>query len=451
MRARLGFVVLIVGAVLAATLSSAGGEASRSGGDAGIGLDLHGPDSLVEFDKELGIEVMDGPEDLETRRQFLMHREPSKAEMEDLASIAKQLDISIDEAVRTIGWHDNFMHLVDQIRLDYPDTFAYAEITGDTEATIAFSKQPEATTKAAVAEFEAVFSGLKIDVVETPLLSESEEQKIVEQLHFTALDNELTVTVSSGYERKTNTFEILVVLKDGSPAGTAQAIEQQLQSSDALRQSNVEGLKVTVIEHGPELGGGEQVNHRHFGGEILNPECTSGFGLRRLSPSQGARRGSTAGHCQNALSDDGDVLTFETDYNAHLGDFQAHSGPDPALDKFYRGTPGITEHTRVDVFLVSTPNVNQWLCKNGKTTHRGCEQVHSLNRCVRTNCRQVAMYSLITAPGDSGGPFYTGNTAVGITEGSMSILITVGNIVSVSNFSLALLFDDATGWHVATS
>ena len=73
-----------------------------------------------------------------------------------------------------------------------------------------------------------------------------------------------------------------------------------------------------------------------------------------------------------------------------------------------------------DISRAANPTVGQRACRRGSTTGTHCGSVTGLNATV--NYAAGSVYGMIRTnicaePGDSGGPLYSGSTALGITSG----------------------------------
>lgn len=90
--------------------------------------------------------------------------------------------------------------------------------------------------------------------------------------------------------------------------------------------------------------------------------------------------------------------------------------------------------------------VGQVVCKNGKAAFRDCDTVMKRNVCAGfIYCRLVQTENQYTALGDSGGPWYYGYTAYGITMGYHWDPVWP---FARSLFSEAGLMDNAPGVHI---
>jgi len=94
------------------------------------------------------------------------------------------------------------------------------------------------------------------------------------------------------------------------------------------------------------------------------------------------------------------------------GDWQWHSSSEDEADDFYYDF-GV----RRDVAAQGNPVVGQTLCRFGHTTGARCDQVRANGSCRGTICRLTLMQNRYADSGDSGGPWYYGNSAYGIHSG----------------------------------
>ena len=155
---------------------------------------------------------------------------------------------------------------------------------------------------------------------------------------------------------------------------------------------------------------------------VAGTGCTSAFIVR----SSGGQLGvTTAGHCDNQQTnlDDGTTLTFRAEDFEGNQDVQWHSGGCGVefRNEFDSGT-GIRNVT--GSLGRSGQAVGAWVCKHGRTTGATCGSIGSKSFCpsyvpigkstfVCVNPGNVPL----SQPGDSGGPWFSGNTAYGVHSG----------------------------------
>jgi hypothetical protein len=157
--------------------------------------------------------------------------------------------------------------------------------------------------------------------------------------------------------------------------------------------------------------------------------CTTGFPVFRLS--DGEEGVLTAGHCGNDRLYDPDPSVANDEYDmdwiaqhrGQWGDFQWHTTDHREFDEFY-----FTSGTRVDLdYYISAIYGGSYFCKYGRTTGNDCDQVLFESVSMTDDDgfrleRLVATLNHVTAGGDSGGPWYLGDDAVGVHTGFVTLL-----------------------------
>jgi hypothetical protein len=139
--------------------------------------------------------------------------------------------------------------------------------------------------------------------------------------------------------------------------------------------------------------------------------CTTGFTVRN---SAGTRGVSTAGHCGNSQTLSGYALTFRGEAYSGSYDVQWHNASGhtyPNTIKVSSGTRSITG-TRSR----ASQTVGSQVCKQGKTTGYTCGTISTTSYCASGACTWVRVAGNgvnLSEGGDSGGPWFSGNTAYG--------------------------------------
>ncbi|WP_420125911.1 S1 family peptidase [Longimicrobium sp.] len=139
--------------------------------------------------------------------------------------------------------------------------------------------------------------------------------------------------------------------------------------------------------------------------------CTTGFTVYNSSGSRGV---STAGHCGNSQSLSGYALTFRGEAYSGSYDIQWHN----ASGHTYPNTIKVSTSTRAITGTRSrtSQTVGSQVCKQGKTTGYTCGTIATISYCASGACTwvQVAGNGVnLSEGGDSGGPWFSGNTAYG--------------------------------------
>ena len=120
------------------------------------------------------------------------------------------------------------------------------------------------------------------------------------------------------FEGETN--EIVIFAKMATPPSDAEkarlerAAEQGAKESTRPNITDTLTISLSVVQR--DLGGLDS-GSEHMGGEELG-SCTSGFNVK----VNGVRGITTAAHCPDNLSDDGDALTYQDAHHGLYGDVQ---------------------------------------------------------------------------------------------------------------------------------
>ena len=175
--------------------------------------------------------------------------------------------------------------------------------------------------------------------------------------------------------------------------------------SAAARGVLAEGeVSVVEVDHLPT----EEISM--YGGLPIST-CTTGFTVRN---SAGTRGVSTAGHCGNSQTLSGYALTFRGEAYSGSYDIQWHNASGhtyPNTIKVSSGTRSITG-TRSR----TSQTVGSQVCKQGKTTGYTCGTISTISYCASGACTWVRVAgngTNLSEGGDSGGPWFSGNTAYG--------------------------------------
>ena len=365
--------------------------------------------------------------------------ELNAAQLQDLITGAEQEGISLEEAIERWAWHEPFSMLVNDLRESYPRTFAGARISGDGNPWVAFKgKVPEGAAEA-VADFKAIGFGYRsVDIAEDRGFSEAELIDRLTTAHFAAFRmKDLIANVSSGMDIETGEITVEVEIAPGRGGAGADVDVLVAELVRSAEPGALRGVSVEVVDH---VRGGNDA--WLYGGHALRT-CTSGFTVKI-----GATRAlSTAGHCSDdqhyPLSGPDAQLNTGVDYEGPWGDFQYHTSSHYEADDFFAGP---YELYLRDVSGTGFPSLDQYLCRNGKSSGKYCDNVYKMFECFNDACGLTAMDNRYGIGGDSGGPWFYGHTAYGIHKGYKWIWFSYRDL-----FSPVQHMDEALGMTVATS
>ncbi len=152
-----------------------------------------------------------------------------------------------------------------------------------------------------------------------------------------------------------------------------------------------------------------------YGGLHLS-QCTSGFAVQNNSGTRGI---TTAGHCPDTLSYNGNTLPWVDGTGGGVVDIQWHTAPGLTVRNLIFDGGGQRPINYLN--FRATTFVGATVCKYGKTTGFGCGTVLD----TEYNGSNIRV-DIPGAPGDSGGPWFLGNTAYGT---SISMLPASGHTI----------------------
>jgi hypothetical protein len=341
----------------------------------------------------------------------------SEAELEDLKTLASQNGLSLEDAIDQYAWTDNFALAVSTVRDEFPKAFSGAAIVGKHEAWVGFAADaPKAATEI-IDAFETTNGPVAVQVRPDFGFTEIELQKGIETVHYSVLDAVGGQNASTSFDYETRQITSVVASLSALDPGGLDDLRANATRDlvDSGQSELLDHVSITIVRSNVPTLGGPTTDSAHLGGEDLSG-CTSGFTVAYWDGWFGV---ATAGHCNNTQSDDGYNLPYQAGHEGQQGDFQWHHRNIllPTYDDFYAGNATTLEVDRRDVSGVGAPVVGQSLCKNGYAGFKDCTYVIQVNVCHFSLCNLVEMDHRTTVPGDSGGPFYWGNTAYGLMYG----------------------------------
>jgi streptogrisin D len=227
----------------------------------------------------------------------------------------------------------------------------------------------------------------------------------------------------------------------GGPAGTAWGVDPRANqvfvsvSAGAAGGARLDGLLAAADRHGDAV----YVEHvpgsfsfAMLGGDAISKSngarCSAGFnvvpGWPGPYPPSGGNRVLTAGHCTQGLPN----WYVGTATGPFLGPSIGSSFPGNDFG-LIRNDGGIPLPRSVNLYNGSSqvvsnggdPYVGRSVCKSGFKTHLTCGTINANNVTVSNSQGTVtglARSNACVLSGDSGGPWFQGNTGVGLTSAS---------------------------------
>ncbi|MDO4144197.1 S1 family peptidase [Clavibacter michiganensis] len=321
-----------------------------------------------------------------------------------------------------VDWQSGANQALDQIRETYPDDFADAFLS-----TAAFDVWFRATAPAGAVQ---LLNSLDVGYA------------VHEQAGFTELER--AVAVELIHDRAGEYLGDGVAYSTGPVAGTA-GIEVEFDApttftsrSSIATKSDVglldylsartadtpaDGFNISADDDVPS--GLEQQGYGHAGGSAISSDsgviCTSGFVAK--STTSADLGVLTAGHCPNRMRENGTggsyYFVFRAEHQGANGDIQWLASP-KMMDSWFHVKKGVG----APVLAVAGATAGTSICHYGVFSLDSCGYVKQAgmsvtldNGSVLGNLTKAEGANLLASEGDSGGPWYGGNTAYGTHVG----------------------------------
>jgi hypothetical protein len=333
-------------------------------------------------------------------------------------AVDAQVSASVIAAVQpNVDWQTRANQAVEVLRTKFPAEFTDV-LLGDASFTVRFRAEvpPEAAGL-----LRGV--GVPVELMGGAGFSEAELIVAIGEVHSDAL-----ALVGAGVDFSTEpvagTNEIKVILDPEPEVATpadvpvpdVEVVEQVLDGPAAGSPAPEFAVSVSLDEDAAVQTEG----YGQAGGNEVSG-CTSAFVVKKKNSAELGVL--TAGHCPNRLqqiSANGNFwFDFRAEHRGVNGDMQWMRSP-VMMDSWFHYDYGLG----LPVRAVATAGVGTAVCHFGMTTGRSCGKVTAVNVSVSADgiiqggMTRVAGAGLVSAGGDSGGPWYQGTTAYGIHHGS---------------------------------
>lgn len=333
---------------------------------------------------------------------------PTPSELQDLSVIATERGLQLEEVIGRYGWRQEFFNAVDRLRSAYPTKFTTAAVgSGDGyEAWVSFhGPAPD--------DLSIALGSVPVPVqVRSVNWSEAAVVEAAKKIHYAVLaDTAVASDVATDPDLESGEIRVSVKPPYGASASsTRDRIAAIGRGNTPLQKAIITApasIRVT-IEVNQSLEGGVDVVD---GGGPLSG-CTAGFTVwRNSAPSEHGV--TTAGHCDNYQTYNGRaVLTFISAHEGAYGDVQWHRSSEYVSNRFFYNTGATRPATGT-----GTAGPGAAVCKFGQTSGQTCDEVYKTNQCRGIYCGPTMTHRRKAAGGDSGGPWFYGNTAYGIHSG----------------------------------
>lgn len=337
-------------------------------------------------------------------------------ELDDIRTIAERDGIDLMEAIARTAWQTDFVRFAAELEEAYRNEFAGAGVRDSGRgAWFAFAGEipPDAI------ELSRKLP-VPVELIGGRGFSEAELIKTLNAAHTKTLAHDDIVNVHGHYdiERGTVTIRAQPSRKGVSATLIAGSLGAQMRDLSPNPRITVEVVLVDRLQDS------QDASRIRGGGELSSG--TAGFTVR--NPNTNWRGIATAGHVarnrpslsyRNHSIDGGGWVTVNRVgvHEGQHGDLARYStGGRTATATFYWNW-----NAKRLVTSVWSPRTGVDVCRFGKTTGRHCDVVYRINETKGDYRGLVATHRRNASSGDSGGPWYYGNTAYGIHQGSKSI------------------------------
>lgn len=224
------------------------------------------------------------------------------------------------------------------------------------------------------------------------------------------LSSEISQSSSTGFSVEIAPLEPIAIVTLHIDDEAARAIDEPSRDR-AAAFARERGLKIVYRVSSPDEAPAPAAR-----GGLAYSTCTGGF----IVSSSGVYGISTAQHCATKPA------TYD---GSTTGSSTALGGRDVRWTRFIIASPSRTFQYDFGKFRAATgsgdPVVGTVACKFGNTTGYSCDTVESSGNCTTYAgwpqfCGLFRTANNYVSPGDSGGPWFYGNTARGITSGYSS-------------------------------
>ncbi|WP_188197201.1 hypothetical protein [Nonomuraea sp. SYSU D8015] len=365
------------------------------------------------------------------------------SELTDMKVAAKGNNITLEEAIETIAWQPRLNEVGAKLKERYPTELSGLAVLEDgRKAQIGFKGEIPAD-----AIELAKTLPVSVELVGNKGFSEEDLEEARDAAYAQVnARRDLVETLTGSYD--TDTGVVTITIKPHAmPRGVAaqKAVSAQLQPAQPANKKISVSLRFTeddlMVPHDKYMRGGGVLGGCTTGFNIINQNYPSDPDQRRTTTAEHCGRGPAnyANHPTQA------GFTPLTDYasGSSTYDIAAWTRGDFTVTRtFYYDL----NHARYAYYIGTSPARNQNICNFGWATNEAkCANIAQINVDGGAGTKGlIVMDRNINLKGDSGGPWYKGNTAWGIHTGTIN-----GN----SAFTPAYLIPSALGasWKVWTA
>jgi len=327
----------------------------------------------------------------------------------DAQGYASNTGVSIDEALHRFQLQDIAGELDAELSTKEVKTFAglWVEHTPEFRVVVQFTRDGEETIKPYLKQHTELAN---IVEVRTANVSLADLRRAQANVSYSA--RALDIPANSDINVYNNSVELYVVKADRSRFDNALQ-RREIRLPDNVRVITVEALAEDTADI--------------YGGLSLST-CTSGFSVKKGWWPFITKGITTAGHCSNTQSYNGNNLPFQSQNWAGSYDIQWHTASGYTVTNKIRTSSGGPPRDITATKSRSSQAISNYVCKYGMTTNYTCGYIRSKdynpggvnNQPTFIRVKNTAGWDVLADSGDSGSPWFNGNTAYGTMKGKIT-------------------------------
>ena len=175
------------------------------------------------------------------------------AELDDMATIAGETGMTMQEAVNRYGWHNDFAQMVSEIRTVSPGALAMAEITGDASGSVYFAGETPGSARALVDAFEDDFPTVTVATHANMGFTEQEVEAATVGAHYAVFRTAGVLDAASSFDHEGMRIDIIAQTGGAPSDPTGDSLRRVAEGGvrDATRPSLLDmvSVSVTVVRH----------------------------------------------------------------------------------------------------------------------------------------------------------------------------------------------------------
>lgn len=179
------------------------------------------------------------------------------AELDDLATIAKETGITLQEAVNRYSWHNDFARMVSEIRTASPGELTMAMITGSASASVYFASETPSSALALVDAFEHDFPAVTVATHANMGFIEQEIHAALVGAHYAVFRTAGVLDAASSFDHEAMRIDI-IAQTGGAPSDPTEDNLRRVAEvgvRDATRPDLLDMLSVSVTVVGHPVSG----------------------------------------------------------------------------------------------------------------------------------------------------------------------------------------------------